>query len=420
MINLSKEIYIILKDTTAFEDNSWYVVNANTVINEIVFVNGTANLILCDGATLTVEDCVRLVDGNTLNIYSQANGTGKLVVNSREYGAAGIGSRSTDSSKVIGSGNLNVHGGEISATGACYGAGIGGGNLGNGGNVTIYGGKVVATGNGDAPSIGGGIAGYEGEIKGNGGIVTIYDGEVTAITNGGAGIGGGNSSMRGRGGKGATVSIYGGKVIAAGGAGAVAIGGGKNSADNGSLTISKGMLIMGGPNEDNLTEISNVTNEKYVVISKSSEGHSWQDATCTTPKTCSVCGLTEGTAPGHTWIDATCTKPKTCSICGATDGEPLGHTWQDATCTTPKTCSVCHMTEGKALGHYYVATTMISEATCTQCALYIMECTRCDAYLDSQPVGKPKSHTWIDATCTEPKKCSVCGTKATWSRIQTN
>lgn len=28
---------------------------------------------------------------------------------------------------------------------------------------------------------------------------------------------------------------------------------------------------------------------------------------------------------GHDWADATCTKPKTCKLCGATDGEPLGH-----------------------------------------------------------------------------------------------
>ena len=28
----------------------------------------------------------------------------------------------------------------------------------------------------------------------------------------------------------------------------------------------------------------------------------------------------------HQWIDATCTTPKTCSICGVTEGEPTGHT----------------------------------------------------------------------------------------------
>ena len=80
-------------------------------------------------------------------------------------------------------------------------------------------------------------------------------------------------------------------------------------------------------------------------------GHTWVDATCTAPKTCSTCQATEGEALGHTWADATCTAPKTCSTCQATEGEALGHTWADATCTAPKTCSTCQATEGEALGH---------------------------------------------------------------------
>ena len=51
----------------------------------------------------------------------------------------------------------------------------------------------------------------------------------------------------------------------------------------------------------------------------------------------------------HTWVDATCAAPKTCSGCGITDGEALAHTWVDATYSAPKTCSVCGATEGEAL-----------------------------------------------------------------------
>ena len=53
----------------------------------------------------------------------------------------------------------------------------------------------------------------------------------------------------------------------------------------------------------------------------------------------------------HTWEDATCTTPKTCSECGATEGDPLGHAEEtiagkEATCTEAgftegKKCSVC-------------------------------------------------------------------------------
>lgn len=57
--------------------------------------------------------------------------------------------------------------------------------------------------------------------------------------------------------------------------------------------------------------------------------HNWTAANCTTAKTCSICGKTEGSALGHDWADATCTAPKTCKRtgCTATDGSPLGHEW---------------------------------------------------------------------------------------------
>lgn len=43
----------------------------------------------------------------------------------------------------------------------------------------------------------------------------------------------------------------------------------------------------------------------------SAKGHKWQDATCTTPKTCTVCGAKEGTSKDHDWAG----KPS-CSVCG--------------------------------------------------------------------------------------------------------
>lgn len=57
--------------------------------------------------------------------------------------------------------------------------------------------------------------------------------------------------------------------------------------------------------------------------------HDWTAANCTTAKTCSICGKTEGSALGHDWAAATCTAPKTCKRtgCTATDGSPLGHDW---------------------------------------------------------------------------------------------
>lgn len=77
--------------------------------------------------------------------------------------------------------------------------------------------------------------------------------------------------------------------------------------------------------------------------------HSWEDATCDTPKTCSECGDTKGDAKGHTWEEATCTAPRTCVDCGETEGEPLEHTWTEATGTTPRTCSVCGAVDEESL-----------------------------------------------------------------------
>lgn len=124
-------------------------------------------------------------------------------------------------------------------------------------------------------------------------------------------------------------------------------------------------------------------------------GHTWEEATCTEPKTCCACGKTKGEALGHTWTEATCTEAKTCSVCGQTEGKALGHTWQKATCTTPKTCSVCGGTEGEAAGHDW------TEATCTT----PKTCKRCNA-TEGEATGV---HTWQEATCTAPKTCRTCG-----------
>ena len=54
----------------------------------------------------------------------------------------------------------------------------------------------------------------------------------------------------------------------------------------------------------------------------------------------------------HTWTDATCTEPRTCAICGATEGEALGHLMLPATTEAPATCSRCGFTEGEPLAKY--------------------------------------------------------------------
>lgn len=55
--------------------------------------------------------------------------------------------------------------------------------------------------------------------------------------------------------------------------------------------------------------------------------HAYAVATCTEPKTCTLCGKAEGFAAGHSYSAATCTTPKTCNVCGTTAGTANGHTW---------------------------------------------------------------------------------------------
>ena len=79
--------------------------------------------------------------------------------------------------------------------------------------------------------------------------------------------------------------------------------------------------------------------------------HNFTDATCTSPRTCTLCGTTRGEAKGHKWSAATCTAPKTCTVCKATEGTAKGHNFKAATCTEAKVCVVCNTKEGSPLGH---------------------------------------------------------------------
>ena len=120
--------------------------------------------------------------------------------------------------------------------------------------------------------------------------------------------------------------------------------------------------------------------------------HSYSQATCTTPATCS-CGTTKGIALGHDYADATCTTPKTCKNCKATTGSALGHNYADATCTAPKTCKPCNATTGSALGHNYADATCTTPKTCKTCKI---------------TEGSALGHNYADATCTAPKTCKTC------------
>lgn len=71
-----------------------------------------------------------------------------------------------------------------------------------------------------------------------------------------------------------------------------------------------------------------------------------QVTTCTTDGfniyTCSKCGNSyrqPDSATGHTFVEATCQLPETCSKCGKTQGDALGHDYQHELCTRCKELS---------------------------------------------------------------------------------
>ena len=136
----------------------------------------------------------------------------------------------------------------------------------------------------------------------------------------------------------------------------------------------------------------------------------------------------------HSWNDATCTTPKTCSKCGETEGEPLGHTEEIIPAVAP-TCTETGLTEGKkcsvcgetlvaqevvaALGHTEEVIPAVAP-TCTETGLTEgKKCSICGETLVAQEVVAALGHTEevlpaVAATCTETgltegKKCTVCG-----------
>ena len=173
--------------------------------------------------------------------------------------------------------------------------------------------------------------------------------------------------------------------------------------------------------------------------------HQWIEADCLYPKTCRICSQTQGAALGHQFTDATCTSPKTCQICQAKEGVAKGHEFVDATCTSPKKCQTCQLTEGSALGHTEVIDDAVSPTCTTKGLTEGKHCSACDKILVQQIEIDKKEHTftsiivaptctedgytihscicgenykdnktdalghsWLGASCTKPKTCSVC------------
>ena len=173
--------------------------------------------------------------------------TGKLTLKDDNNKAGSLTATGGDSGAGIGGGqdgngkNITIKGGTVTATGGKWGAGIGGGKGSSGENITINGGTVTATGGYDGAGIGGGSGVYRGGDAGSGKNITINGGTVNAAGGTyGAGIGGGE------GGNGENITITGGTVNATGGANGggsgAGIGGGSSTGNGENITITGGTV----------------------------------------------------------------------------------------------------------------------------------------------------------------------------------
>lgn len=152
----------------------------------------------------------------------------------------------------------------------------------------------------------------------------------------------------------------------------------------------------------------------------------------------------------HTFADATCTLPSTCTVCAETTGEALGHAYGDLIAEVPATCendgtlahyhcSACEKDFDAeknelsdltipAKGHNYGDLIAKVDATCTEAGnVAHYTCSDCGKHFDEEKVELAEvvipanGHNYgdliakVDATCTEDGvkahyTCSVCGT----------
>ena len=81
----------VIDNQTAEWSGGWYVVNSDVEISDRITVTGDVHLILADGNTLTAKSGIGVDgEGNSLTIYGQTGGTGKLIATGGTN-SAGIG-----------------------------------------------------------------------------------------------------------------------------------------------------------------------------------------------------------------------------------------------------------------------------------------------------------------------------------------
>ena len=135
------------------------------------------------------------------------------------------------------------------------------------------------------------------------------------------------------------------------------------------------------PNPATCTEAGNIAYWRCNVC-----GKYYSDSACSTEIT-----LADTVLPaGHSWVDASCTEPKHCTVCWITEGEALSHD------VSHKEASGAECVKDGNLEYWY----------CSRCEQYYKDAECTDAYDENAWLIVAPGHQWNDAI---PKTCTVCG-----------
>lgn len=170
-----------------------------------------------------------------------------------------------------------------------------------------------------------------------------------------------------------------------------------------------------------------------LLFSSCGHSHSWTEATCTDPRTCSKCGETEGSPLGHDYekeiiSDASCLESGilryTCKRCSYSFEEVIpafGHEKEilkrvEPGCTTSgyesAKCARCGYDYGLStippLGHDEGEVQVIKEPTCTEKGEGEIYCIRCSEKIRSVELDK-LPHDYNDAVVIKAPTCSSTG-----------
>ena len=111
---LTGPIFTGSQTDVTFTDNQYHIVQNDVTIHGNLTIGGEGGLVLCAGATLTVNGALIHNGGRVFHIYGQTltesgKDTGKLVINNSNGGGAAIRTTSTSTSKP----QLSINSGEL-------------------------------------------------------------------------------------------------------------------------------------------------------------------------------------------------------------------------------------------------------------------------------------------------------------------